>query len=58
MVQDDCRLREGARQIRQLDKLRVVEPRLEGQVQRRQPSKPGPPGQIGHLAFRRVRAAA
>jgi hypothetical protein len=58
MVQDDCRLRESARQIRQLHKLRVVQPSLEGQVQRREPSKPGPPGRIGHLALRRVRAAA
>jgi hypothetical protein len=39
MVQDDCRLRERPRQIRQLDKLRVTQPSLEGQVQRRQPSK-------------------
>jgi hypothetical protein len=58
MVQDDCRLRERPRQIRQLDKLRVIQPSLEGQVQRRQPSKPGPPRRIGHLALRRVRAAA
>jgi len=55
MVQDDCRLREGARQIRQLHKLRVVQPSLEGQVQRREPSKPGPPGRIGHLPPNRPR---
>src|SRR5205823_7436037 len=58
MVQNDRRLREGARQICQFDELRVVEPSLEGQVQRRQPSKPGSPGRIGHLAHRRVRAPA
>jgi hypothetical protein len=54
MVQDDCRLRERPRQIRQLHKLRVVQPSLEGHVQRRQPSKPGPPSRIGHLALRRA----
>ena len=58
MVQDDRRLRKGARQIRQFHKLKVVQPSLEGQVQRRQPSKPGPPCRISHLALRRVRAAA
>ena len=59
MVQDDRRLREGARRIRQLHQLRVIEPSLEGQVQRREPSKPGPPGRIGLAAgdgrFRGIR---
>jgi hypothetical protein len=47
----------AARQIRQLHKLRVVQPSLEGQVQRRQTSKTGPPSRVGHLALRRVGAA-
>jgi len=58
MVEDDRRLREGARQIRQLHQLRVVQPRLEGQVERRQPRKSDAPGRIGHLALRRVGAPA
>ena len=52
MVQDNCRLREGARQSRQFHQLRMVQPGLEGQIQRRQPRKSGTPGRIGHLPFR------
>src|SRR5204862_6670601 len=57
MIQDDCRLGESPRQLRQLHQLRMVQPGLEGQVQRRQPRKPCTPGRVGHLPFWRVRAS-
>src|SRR3954470_8040135 len=48
---------EGARQIRQLRQLRMIQPRLEGQVERRQTRKPGAPRRIRHLAPRRIGAS-
>jgi hypothetical protein len=40
MVEDDGCLREGARQLGKLHQLRVVEPRFEGELQRRQARNP------------------
>ena len=44
-------MRIGAGEIGEFGKLGMIKPCFEGEIQRRQPCKPGPPGRIEHLTL-------
>lgn len=56
MVEDDYGLRIGAGEVGKLGKLGMVEPGLEGQIERCQTRKPGTPSRIKHLSLNRIGA--